>query len=235
MNKIEEYNKLNENHKRILYKRNKHKLMKGKCFYIIKHPEIDNKLKFGITIDLNSRYSQYQTYDITDFLYIVFTKDNKLLEECVAKRFEKNLKRYNSEWICDIELDDIINFIESISELLQIETNTYLNVNEIIIDNEEISEIDKEINKEKDKDTINEEEINNEKDDNTINEDEINNEQEEINNRINLCEDENKEELNQDDKKCNKCLIIMSKTNFNKDKTKKDGLHTVCRTCEKEI
>ena len=39
-------------------------------------------------------------------------------------------------------------------------------------------------------------------------------------------------ELNK--KKCNKCLIIIPKASFNKDKSKADGFHTTCRLCEKE-
>jgi len=33
---------------------------------------------------------------------------------------------------------------------------------------------------------------------------------------------------------CNKCKIEKSVENFGKDKTKKDGLHTQCKSCEKE-
>jgi hypothetical protein len=41
----------------------------------------------------------------------------------------------------------------------------------------------------------------------------------------------NTDEVN---KKCNKCLLIMPKSSFNKDKSKADGYHTTCRLCEKE-
>lgn len=73
MVKIEEFNKLQENHKRILYKRNKQNLMKGSCFYIIRSVDIENRFKFGITRDLNSRQSAYRTYAIDQFLYITYT------------------------------------------------------------------------------------------------------------------------------------------------------------------
>lgn len=102
MDKIEEYNKLEENHKRILYKRNKHNLP---CFYIIRSVDIDNRFKFGITRDLNSRQSSYRTYGIDQFLYIIYTEDNKILEDCVSKKYRNQLTRHNSEWICDIELN----------------------------------------------------------------------------------------------------------------------------------
>lgn len=36
------------------------------------------------------------------------------------------------------------------------------------------------------------------------------------------------------DKKCNKCLIFKAITEFNKDKTRKDGLHIWCRVCTKQ-
>ena len=40
-----EYLKLQENHKRILYKRQLHKLRKGKCFYILENTGIKNEKK----------------------------------------------------------------------------------------------------------------------------------------------------------------------------------------------
>lgn len=235
MNKIEEYNKLNENHKRILYKRNKHKLMKGNCFYIIKNNDFENKLKFGISSDLNSRYSQYQTYDITDFLYIVYTKNNKLLENCISTRFEKNLKRYNSEWLCDIEINDIIVFIEFVINLLQLDTKIYTNINDILImeDNENynnfVDESNIQINLDEQSHLCkNIEQYNL----NALISQTIENKEQYIN--INIIENIEQENNSEELKKCNKCLITMSKTSFNKDKTKKDGLHTICRLCEKE-
>ena len=43
INTKEEYFKLQENHKRILYKRRVHKLRKGKCFYILENANVSNE------------------------------------------------------------------------------------------------------------------------------------------------------------------------------------------------
>jgi len=206
MDKIEQYNKLQENHNRILYKRKKHKMMKGKCLYIIKHNDTNNKYKFGISVDINSRYSSYRTYDLTNFLYIVYTEDNKILEDCISKKFRNQLVRYDSEWICNVELNDIIKFIDDVIDLLELETKKYTNMDEIIIKDEDNDQSYSDVQ---------------ELENNQINESKT----EETENKLN----EN-QEIN---KKCNKCLLILPKTSFNKDKSKKDGHHSTCRLCEK--
>jgi len=206
MDKIEEFNKLQDNHKRILYKRNKHNMMKGSCFYIIKHNEIDHKFKFGISKDLNSRLSAYRTYDISQFLYIVYTEDNKILEDCVSRKYRHQLTRHNSEWICNVELNDIIQFLDSIIDLLELETKKYTNMEELIIQEEE-----------------EEEECTSET---PIEDRQTQVEQTPVQDHEPI--------LQETQKKCNKCMLILSKSSFNKDKNKKDGLHSTCRLCEKE-
>ena len=71
INTKEEYMKLQENHKRILYKTRVHKLRKGKCFYILENTSINNEKKIGTTSNLNSRSSGYNTYFDPNFLYIL--------------------------------------------------------------------------------------------------------------------------------------------------------------------
>lgn len=203
MDKIEQYNKLQENHNRILYKRKKHKMIKGKCLYIIKHNE---NLKFGISFDLNSRASSYRTYNITEFQYIVYTNDNKILEDCISKKFRNQLVRHDSEWICNVELNDIIKFIDDVIDLLELDTKKYTNMDEIIV---------------KDEENNNEQELENIEINESITEKTENKSSENVINQ----------EIN---KKCNKCLLILPKSSFNKDKSKKDGHHNTCRLCEKE-
>ena len=193
MDKIEEFNKLQDNHNRILYKRNKHNLMRGRCFYIIKHDDLHHKFKFGVSQNINARSSAYRTYDITNFLYVIYTEDNKILEDCVSRKYKDQLSRHNSEWICNVDLNDIIHFLDSVIDLLGLDTKKYTDMNDIIVQEEVITEHN-----------------------NTI-----------IADTNHIPEEESQ-------KKCNKCMLILPKTSFNKDRNKKDGLHSTCRLCEKE-
>ena len=43
-----------------------------------------------------------------------------------------------------------------------------------------------------------------------------------------------KKQNTNEEKKCSKCLKMKTYTEFNKDKTKKYGYHTICKDCEKE-
>ena len=211
MNKTEEYNKLKSNHERILYKRTRHQLKRGKCLYITRNSNIENRYKFGITNDLNGRTSTYKTYDITDFLFICFTEDNKILEDCLKKKLSKKLVSHNSEWVTNIELDEIISSIDSIVELLDIECSKYTNMNDIVVEKVE-----------------NEENINIE-----LEEKKLDDIPEKITKSIiQIVEEDKYDETIH--KKCNKCELLLTRESFNKDKSKKDGLHTTCRSCEKK-
>lgn len=213
MNTKEEYFKLQENHKRILYKRQVHKLRKGKCFYIIENTSVSNEKKIGTTTNLNSRRSSYNTYFDPSFRYILFTHEFKLIEKLVKIKFKNNIKEHSDEWITDISENIIIDFVEKMCKELDIEYETFTKLEDVIvdskkeIDDEEDKEDEKEIDEEEDKDIDEEEEDN-------IDSVEI------------IYTKENS-------KKCTKCLETKIYENFNKDKTKKDGYHSTCRECEK--
>jgi len=206
LDKIEQYNRLQSNHDRLLYKRSRHQYRKGKCLYINQQNNVENKYKFGITNDLNSRISAYKTYDITDFLYIVFTEANKLLEDCVKHKFRKFLTTQGSEWISNVPLNDILTFLKEITNTLELESNHYTNMDDIIVKDEREDSCHTEI---------------------VV----IGNDTEASSPSI--APSEQNEDL-EEKKKCNKCLLILSKRAFNKDRSKNDDLHTTCRLCEKE-
>ena len=56
LQQTEKLKKLQENHNRLVYKRNKHKLKKGECFYIIKNPDVSNRFKIGFNCCIYSLY-----------------------------------------------------------------------------------------------------------------------------------------------------------------------------------
>ena len=99
MNTKEEYFKLQENHKRILYKRRVYKLRKGKCFYIIENANVTNEKKIGTTTNLNSRRSSYNTYFDPNFLYILFTHEYKIVEKLVKIKFKNNIKEHSEKCV----------------------------------------------------------------------------------------------------------------------------------------
>ena len=187
----EKHFKLQENHKRIIYKNSRHKLKIGECLYLIRNPDIDetkNMTKLGTTKNLNIRRTSYITYFDPEILYVIFTNSNKILEDILKLKYKENIKNSSDEWIIGIDIEEIISFIEIQSNLLNINFTSHRNISEI---EEEKTDVDK----------------------------------------VEEKTDVDKEDM----KKCSKCLIERNKNDtFNKDKTKKDGFHTLCKVCEKE-
>ena len=207
----EKHFKLEENHKRMVYKRVKHKLKKGNCLYILKNEKDivqDDKCDyiFGVTKNLNCREQTYYSYLDPCFVYIMFTNENIFLESCIKKKYREVLK--NSERIKNVDINEIIYFVEKMAIEMNIEFTSHRNIDEIMDKDDFV------------KDESGEEEI-------VIND---------INEIINDLKDEsNEDETVTTLKKCNKCLIERDiDTCFSKDKSKKDGFHTTCKICEKE-
>lgn len=218
INTKEEYNKLQENHKRILYKRRVHKLRKGKCFYILENTSIKNEKKIGTSINLNSRKSSYNTYFDPNFLYILFTPHFKLIETLVKVKFKNSIKENSDEWIVDIPENNIISFVENMCKELEIEYETFTKLEDIIVDSKKDFSSDNEEVGDVEEDDVVEEEIH-------------------VEDEVNEDEDVDSVEIiytKEITKKCTKCLNSKIYSDFSKDKTKKDGLHTTCKKCEKE-
>lgn len=220
INTKEQYNRLQENHKRILYKRRVHKLRKGKCFYILENTNVKNEKKIGTSINLNSRKSGYNTYFDPNFLYILFTPHFKLIETLVKVKFKNSIKENSDEWIVDIPENIIINFVENMCKELEIEYETFTKLEDIIVDTK------KDFSKDEDEEVDEHEEVDEEIHEEEVKEDEVK-------------EDEDVDYVEivytkEKTKKCTKCLESKVYDDFNKDKTKKDGYHTTCRKCEKE-
>lgn len=219
----EKHFKLDENHKRIIYKRSRHTLKKGQCLYILKNEgdEVTDGLGnyiFGITKNLNVREQSYYSCLDPCFMYVMFTNYNALLESCIKAKYREILK--TNERLKNVDVNELIEFVESVAKLLGIEYSSHTNIQEIVSEDvgnnttEENSNAIK-INKKDEIDT-------NVETDHFV---EIDDEEE---------EDELKNVVHQM-KKCTKCLVEYDLvTGFNKDNSKKDGFHSLCKVCGKE-
>jgi hypothetical protein len=233
----EKHFKLEENHKRILYKNKRHRLKKGPCLYLLHNPDIPKTkkmIKLGRTNNLNIRRTTYNTYLEPEFLYVMFTNNNSLLEDILKVKYKENIRMNSDEWLICVDYKEIIDFIEMQAKLLNIEFTSHTNISEIEItkEDENIDENvkgDDNVNKNDDDDIdyIDDDNIDDKIDDN-IDDDEID---DNIDDKIDDNIDENIK--GNDMKKCSKCLVIQEKTCFNKDKSKKDGYRASCKICEK--
>jgi hypothetical protein len=201
--KEKKLSKLQEVHNRLVYKRNRHKLKKGRCCYILINPNNQKNKKIGKTKNMNLRSAGYCTYFEPCFLYVIFTEDNDLLEKCIKKRY-----KLTREWIDDIELEELINVFELFAKELKLDYTSYRNMDDLKVE----LETEEELNKT--------EEDDDEKLDNNDEEDN-NTEVGEVGNELLLL------------KYCKNCNSDLEYDSFNKDITKSDGLHTTCRSCEK--
>jgi hypothetical protein len=220
MEMTEKHTRLEENHKRILYKNKRHQLKKGPCLYLLHNPDIPETkqiVKFGTTSNLNIRRSTYNTYFEPQFLYVMFTNNNKLLEDILKVKYRDNIKDHSDEWTVSIDYREIIDFLEKTAKDINVDFTGHLNIKEIEGDEDEKRNEKEEANTSFDDDDnieVEEESIATFKDDNS---------------ELGLEEEENVVM-----KKCTKCLSVQNKTKcFNKDKSKKDGYHGCCKICEK--
>ena len=244
----EKHFKLEENHKRILYKKTRHTLKKGPCLYLI----IKDDVKFGVTKNLNARRSSYVTYFEPDFKFIMYTNDNLLLEKCVKRKYRQNITNTDlgTEWIIDVDIEIIISSIEELAKCLNIEYTIYKNIEDVYESDEADVKEDEETDVIEDTESNGTEESkeNHFKEDtesngteeskeNHFKEDtESNGEEESKENHFKEDTESNGEEIVKIKlKTCSSCLLAKEyTTGFNKDKTKKDGYHTTCKVCEKE-
>ena len=203
--------KLEENHKRNIYKKTRHSLKKGPCLYLLRNPKVDNEIKFGITINLNSRLSSYMTYFEPDILFIIFTNENKLLERCIKQKYKKNILCNDSaeEWIKNIDYNEIFEYIENQAKLLNLDFTIHRNIEEIFEKSDEPEEITS-------SGSVSSSEIS------SI----------ELSPELFENEDEQETECIRM-KSCNRCLIEQNIDCFNKDRSKKDGYRGICKVCEK--
>ena len=193
---ITDHKMLQKNHNTILKKRNRTEFDCGNVIYIISHPAFNlcynaTYYKFGKTSQrkdetsacFKHRLTNYNTCAPVDYIvhYLLYVEDNDIIEKNLKLKYIKNLDPSNKEWIKDITLENIIDFLRKLCRLLD------LTFKEIIFDSS---------NKIEDQEEIDQEDINQEE-----------NEQEEIQQEENEQEEINQEDINQhvQSRICNKC------------------------------
>jgi hypothetical protein len=132
-NKDEEIKSITHSRELLLKKQKRTVYEVGNVVYIISNKAFtkyynSNYFKIGKATQKNDeedsifmgRLGTYNTgspenYDVNALFYI---KQNELIEKIVKEKFRKQMNPSNKEWIKDVPLEDIINFIKTQCELL---------------------------------------------------------------------------------------------------------------------
>ena len=154
---ITDHKMLQKNHNTILKKRNRTEFDCGNVIYIISHPAFNlcynaTYYKFGKTTQrkdetsacFKHRLTNYNTCAPVDYIvhYLLYVEDNDIIEKNLKLKYIKNLDPSNKEWIKDITLENIIDFLRKLCSLLD------LTFKEIIFDSSNKIEDQEEINQE---------------------------------------------------------------------------------------
>jgi hypothetical protein len=126
------YDNLYTNHQSFLRKKELYKLKEGHCVYLVNMIGSDDdihsdvlKIKVGFTGKITNRISGYRTSNpYCKLLYVLYTSDNQILESAMKKKYDKELRPNNREFITGVPEEDLIISLTDISELLNIDYTT---------------------------------------------------------------------------------------------------------------
>ncbi len=104
----------------------------GNVVYIISHMSFDGNLfKFGKSTQkshttipaFTKRLSNYNTGASTNYTvnYLIYIEDNSFVETAIKKRFQEYLNPSNKEWLKDVKLSEIVDFIRMFCEIVKIQ------------------------------------------------------------------------------------------------------------------
>jgi len=130
-----EMKKLHDNHQQLLKKRSRTVYDVGNVVYIISNSSFEGQ-KFGKSSQVKketfsafmSRLSTYNTGSPHDFKveYLIYLEENEHLEDALKIRYEKNLCQLNKEWVKDVSIKKMVQFIREYCEILDIEYKEYV-------------------------------------------------------------------------------------------------------------
>ena len=115
---------LENKHSKFLEKREYHKFKEGPVFYIISDDDSKSiKFKPGIDgSDINRRLAEHRsTTPAIKLEYLIYTKDNGILEKNILKRYKVKRTYQNHEWIYEISKEHIVDSVKFLVDFLNIE------------------------------------------------------------------------------------------------------------------
>jgi len=124
---------LENKHSKFLEKREYHKFKEGPVFYIISDDDSKSiKFKPGIDgSDINRRLAEHRsTTPAIKLEYLIYTKDNVILEKNILKRYKVKRTYQNHEWIYEITKEHIIDSVKFLVDFLNIEYTEEKNLEE---------------------------------------------------------------------------------------------------------
>ena len=232
-----DYDKLVVRHNKHLKKIKRTPYEIGSVVYIVSNPVIPKMyFKIGLASQKSSvtqstfmrRLSTYNTSSPHDFVvnYLCYVKYNILIEKLIKIKFERNLDPLNKEWIQNVKLETIIEYIKYICDGSNINyfEHTYVPDNKMYNEDEDNEDEDNEDEDNEVED--NEDEV--EDEDNEDNEDEVedNEDNEDEDNEDNEDEDNEVEEENiipsKDELEIRQKIIVNESNSFQE-------LQAICR------
>ena len=124
---------LENKHSKFLEKREYHKFKEGPVFYIISDDDSKSiKFKPGIDgSDINRRLAEHRsTTPAIKLEYLIYTKDNAILEKNILKRYKVKRTYQNHEWIYEISKEHIVDSVKFLVDFLNIEYTEEKNLEE---------------------------------------------------------------------------------------------------------
>jgi len=124
---------LQNKHNKFLEKQRYHQFKEGSVFYIISDNDSKTlKFKPGLEgSDINRRLAEHRsTTPAIKLEYLVYTKDNVLLEKNILKRYKVKRSYQNHEWIFDITREHLIESVKTLLSFLNIEHTEEENLEE---------------------------------------------------------------------------------------------------------
>ena len=109
------------------------KFKEGPVFYIISDDDSKSiKFKPGIDgSDINRRLAEHRsTTPAIKLEYLIYTKENAILEKNILKRYKVKRTYQNYEWIYEISKEHIIDSVKFLVDFLNIEYTEEKNLEE---------------------------------------------------------------------------------------------------------